>query len=63
MWITNGSVADLLIVYARTGPEGSKGITAFLTEKEFKGYLTSELAFEDCFVPDSHVLGQVNKGV
>ena len=77
MWITNGPVADLLIVYARTGAEGSKGITAFLIEKDFKGYHpaqyldklgirgspTSELVFENCFVPDSHVLGQVNKGV
>lgn len=77
MWITNGPVADLLVVYARTGEPGSKGITAFLIEKDFKGFKaaqyldklgirgspTSELVFEDCFVPEENVLGHVNKGV
>ena len=77
MWITNGPVADLLVVYARTGDPGSKGITAFLVEKDFKGFQaaqhldklgirgspTSELVFENCFIPEANVLGQVNKGV
>ncbi|BGP33896.1 hypothetical protein JCM10296v2_005703 [Rhodotorula toruloides] len=78
MWITNGPDADVLIVYAKTEPEaGSKGITAFIVEKGFKGFSTAqkldklgmrgsntgELVFEDCFVPASNVLGKLNKGV
>ncbi len=77
-WITNGHYADVLVVYAKTdAAAGSKGITAFLLEKGFAGYApgqkidklgmrgspTSELVFDDCFVPDSHVLGQVGEGV
>ncbi|WP_186386502.1 isovaleryl-CoA dehydrogenase [Stappia sp. TSB10P1A] len=78
MWITNGPDADTLIVYAKTDPSaGAKGITAFLIEKEFKGFsvaqkldklgmrgsLTGELVFEDCEVPEENVLGEVGKGV
>ncbi|MEM1045623.1 MAG: isovaleryl-CoA dehydrogenase [Pseudomonadota bacterium] len=77
-WITNGPQADTLIVYAKTDPQaGPKGITAFLIEKEFKGFSvaqkldklgmrgseTGELVFEDCEVPEENVLGEVNKGV
>ena len=77
-WITNGHYADVLVVYARTDADaGSRGITAFLIEKGFAGYApgqkidklgmrgspTSELVFDDCFVPGSHVLGQVGEGV
>jgi isovaleryl-CoA dehydrogenase len=77
-WITNGHEADMLVVYAKTDPAaGSKGITAFLIEKGFAGYApgqkigkmgmrgspTSELVFQDCVVPDSHVLGAVGAGV
>ncbi|MDE4133538.1 isovaleryl-CoA dehydrogenase [Phaeobacter sp. QD34_3] len=77
-WITNGPDADTLVVYAKTDPEaGSKGITAFLIEKEFKGFSTSvhfdklgmrgsntaELIFEDCEVPFENVLGEEGKGV
>ncbi len=75
-WITNGSVADTLVVYARTG-EGSRGITAFLIEKEMTGFSvgqkvdklgirgspTAELVFDDCFVPPENILGQENQGV
>ncbi|KAG8924080.1 hypothetical protein FRC01_011972 [Tulasnella sp. 417] len=76
-WITNGPVADTLVVYAKTDPEaGPKGITAFIVEKEFKGFSTHqkldkvgmrgsdtcELVFEDCEVPEENVLGPVNKG-
>jgi len=75
-WITNGSHADTLVVYARTG-EGSRGITAFLIEKDMEGFSpgqhidklgmrgspTSELVFDDCFVPPENVLGEENKGV
>ena len=78
MWITNGPDADTMIVYAKTDPSaGPKGITAFLIEKEFKGFsvaqkldklgmrgsLTGELVFEDCEVPEENVLGEVGKGV
>ena len=77
-WITNGHVAETLVVYARTDADaGSKGITAFLIEKDMdgfspgqkiekmgmKGSITSELVFEDCHVPEENVLGEVGKGV
>ncbi len=77
-WITNGHYADVLVVYAKTDPDaGSKGITAFLIERDFAGYQpgqkigklgmrgspTSELVFSDCHVPDSHVLGSIGGGV
>ncbi len=75
-WITNGACADTLVVYARTG-EGSRGITAFLIERGMAGFSigqkidklgmrgspTSELVFDGCEVPGSHVLGEVNGGV
>jgi isovaleryl-CoA dehydrogenase len=78
MWITNGSDADTLVVYAKTSPAaGSKGITAFIVEKGFPGFSTAqkldkigmrashtcELVFQDCEVPDANVLGQINSGV
>ena len=78
MWITNGPIAETLLVYAKTDTAaGPKGITAFLIEKGFKGFSTAqkldklgmrgsdtgELVFEDCEVPEENVLGQVNKGV
>jgi len=77
-WITNGPDADTLIVYAKTDPSaGPKGITAFLIEREFKGFSTArkldklgmrgsntcELVFEDCEVPFENVLGEEGKGV
>ena len=78
MWITNGPTAELLVVYAKTDPAaGSRGITAFLIEKRFKGFSTAqkldklgmrgsdtcELVFEDCEVPEENILGQVGEGV
>jgi len=78
MWITNGPDADTLIVYAKTDPDaGSKGITAFIIEKDFPGFSTAqkldklgmrgsntcELVFEDCEVPKENVLGEVGRGV
>lgn len=43
MWCTNGTVADTLIVYAKTSPEkGAHGITAFIVEKGFKGFSTAQ---------------------
>jgi isovaleryl-CoA dehydrogenase len=75
-WITNGSEADTLVVYAKTG-EGSRGITAFMIEKDMEGFSigqkveklgirgspTTELVFNDCFVPPENILGEENKGV
>ena len=76
-WITNGHYAETLVVYAKTDPEGgSKGITAFLIEKDMDGFSvgqkiekmgmkgspTSELVFENCHVPEENVLGEVGKG-
>ena len=78
MWITNGPDADTLVVYAKTDPDaGSRGITAFLVEKSFKGFSTgakldklgmrgsntAELIFDDCDVPLENVLGQEGRGV
>ncbi len=77
-WITNGSEADTLVVYAKTDMEaGSRGITAFLIEKDMEGFSigqkveklgirgspTTELVFNDCFVPPENILGDENKGV
>lgn len=77
-WITNSPQADTLIVYAKTDmAAGSKGITAFLVEKDFKGYSvaqkldklgmrgseTGEIVFDNCEVPEENVLGKVNEGV
>jgi isovaleryl-CoA dehydrogenase len=78
MWITNGPVADVLLVYAKTDPSaGPRGISAFLIEKGFKGFRpgtkldkmgmrgsdTSELVFEDCEVPQENLVGSLGKGV
>ena len=76
MWITNGPDADLIVVYAKTDAEaGSRGITAFLVEKDFgfttsqkldklgmRGSNTGELVFRDVEVPSENVLGEVNDG-
>jgi isovaleryl-CoA dehydrogenase len=78
MWITNGPHANTLLVYAKTDINaGSKGITAFLIEKNFKGFSTAqkldklgmrgsdtcELVFEDCEVPVENVMGNIGDGV
>ena len=77
MWITNGPLAETLVVYAKTDPSaGPRGITAFIIEKGMKGFSTAqkldklgmrgsdtgELVFEDCEVPDENVLGDVGRG-
>lgn len=76
-WITNAPHADTVVVYAKTDPEASsRGVTAFLIEKDFKGYScsrkldkigmrgsdTGELVFEDCEVPEENVMGSVGGG-
>ena len=78
MWITNGPDADILLVYAKTDPDaGSKGISAFLIEKNFKGFSTgkkldklgmrgsntAELIFDDCLVPFDNRVGEEGDGV
>jgi isovaleryl-CoA dehydrogenase len=78
MWITNGPDADTLVVYAKTDADaGPRGITAFLIEKDMKGFSTAqkldklgmrgsntcELVFQDCEVPDSQILGGYGRGV
>jgi isovaleryl-CoA dehydrogenase len=78
MWITNGPDADVVVVYAKTDPEeGSRGISAFIIEKGFKGFSTAqkldklgmrgsdtgELVFEDCEVPAENLIGAEGDGV
>ncbi len=78
MWITNGPCADVLIVYAKTDSNlESKGITAFLIEKNMPGFSvaqkldklgmrgseTGELVFENMEVPEQNILGKLNEGI
>ncbi|WP_273014752.1 MULTISPECIES: acyl-CoA dehydrogenase family protein, partial [unclassified Hyphomonas] len=77
-WITNAPYADTLVVYAKTDSEaGSRGITAFLIERDFQGFSvaqkldklgmrgseTGELVFDNCEVPEENVMGPLNGGV
>lgn len=78
MWITNGPDAHVLVVYAKTDKQAhSKGITAFIIEKDMPGFSTAqkldklgmrgsstcELVFHECRVPRENILGQLNQGV
>src|ERR1700674_2877257 len=78
MWITNGPVADTMVVYAKTDrTAGARGITAFIVESGFAGFAraqkldklgmrgsdTGELVFTDCEVPAENVLGAGGNGV
>lgn len=78
MWITNGPDAHTYIIYAKTDLDaGSKGITAFIVERESPGFSrhqkldklgmrgsnTCELVFQDCPVPKENILGKLNAGV
>ena len=78
IFITNGPVADVLLVYAKTDPEKrSQGISAFLIEKDFPGFKvaqklikmgfrgsqTAELVFDNCRVPAENLVGEENRGV
>lgn len=78
MWITNGPDADVLVVYAKTSPDkNSRGITAFIIEKDFAGFSTAqkldklgmrgsntcELVFDNCKVPVENILGELDRGV
>ncbi|MDY6874860.1 MAG: acyl-CoA dehydrogenase [Chloroflexota bacterium] len=77
IFITNGSIADFVVVTAKTDPErGTRGISAFIVEKGtpgfqpgrdekkmgLKGSVTSELFFENCRIPADNLLGQENEG-
>ncbi len=76
-FITNGSIADFVVITAKTDPEkGTRGISAFIVEKGtpgfepgrdekkmgLKGSVTSELFFEDCRIPAENLLGRENEG-
>jgi len=78
IYITNGPVADVLLVYAKTNREkGAHGISAFIVEKHFPGFRvaqklekmgyrgsqTAELVFEDCRVPAENLVGEEDRGV
>ena len=78
MWITNGPDANVYVIYAKTDPEaGSKGITAFIVERDTPGFSrspkldklgmrgsnTCELVFENCRVSATQILGEVGAGV
>ena len=78
MWITNGPDANVYVIYAKTDADaGSKGITAFIVEREWAGFSrspkldklgmrgsnTCELVFQDCLVPAGQVLGEIGGGV
>jgi isovaleryl-CoA dehydrogenase len=78
IYITNGPVADVLLVYAKTDREkGAKGISAFIVEKDFPGFRvaqkltkmgyrgspTGELVFDNCRVPARCLVGEENSGV
>ena len=77
IFITNGGIADIYIVFASTDPtQKTKGITAFIVESDFPGFSvgkkenklgirsspTTEIIFEDCIVPVENVLGNVGEG-
>lgn len=78
MFISNGPIADVILVYAKTDPEaGAKGISAFIVEKDMPGYSvaqklvkmgwrgcpTGELVFDECRVPAANLIGGENNGV
>ena len=77
VFITNGPIADALIIYAKTDPEkGSHGVSAFIVESTFQGFSrgkkfekmgwrgspTGEIFLDDCIVPKENLLGEENKG-
>jgi isovaleryl-CoA dehydrogenase len=78
LYITNGPVADVLLVYAKTDKDkGAQGISAFIVEKGFAGFRvaqklnkmgfrgsqTAELVFDECRVPADNLVGEENRGV
>jgi isovaleryl-CoA dehydrogenase len=78
MFITNGSVANTVVLYAKTDREkGARGITAFILDTKFPGFSvskelkkyghrgspTAELILQDCIIPAENVIGEENKGI
>ena len=78
IFITNGGQADIYIIFAMTDKsKGTKGISAFIVEKDFPGFSigtkekkmgirgssTTELIFENCIVPKENLLGQEGKAM
>jgi len=78
LFITNGPIADVILVYAKTSPErGAHGISAFIVEKNFPGFKvaqkltkmglrgspTGELVFDNCRVPVENLVGEEDHGV
>jgi isovaleryl-CoA dehydrogenase len=78
LFITNGPIADVVLVYAKTDPSaGAHGISAFVVEADTPGFAvaqklvkmgvrgsqTAELVFDDCRVPADNLVGQENRGV
>lgn len=75
-WITSGAYAGVMVVWARTAPQGHKGISCFIVEGGTRGLVigraedklglrasnTVALSFEDCEVPEGNLLGQVGDG-
>jgi acyl-CoA dehydrogenase len=78
MFITNGAIADLVFIAAKTDPEakGSRGISIFAVERGIEGFTasralakmgwhssnTAELVLDDVWVPDAHLIGEENRG-
>ncbi|AIY06389.1 acyl-CoA dehydrogenase domain-containing protein [Planococcus sp. PAMC 21323] len=77
IFITNGGIADIYVVFAVTDPESKhKGTTAFIVEKDFEGFSvgkkerklgirsspTTEIIFDNCRVPKENVLGELGQG-
>jgi acyl-CoA dehydrogenase len=78
LYITNGGIADMVFVAARTNLDvkASRGITIFAVERGTSGFTasralskmgwkcsnTAELVFDDCWVPDSHIVGELDRG-
>ncbi|MBC5808531.1 MAG: acyl-CoA dehydrogenase [Candidatus Eremiobacter antarcticus] len=75
-WVTNGGFAQAFVVFARTGAAGSKGISAFLVDRDTPGFTigrvtdklgirssnTVDLTFEDARIPAAHLLGEQDAG-
>ncbi|KQX22797.1 MULTISPECIES: acyl-CoA dehydrogenase family protein [unclassified Sphingomonas] len=74
-WISNGTIADLLTVFARSGEApGARGLSAFVLPTATKGFSVVEkidviaphplatIRFDDCFVPDDHLIGKAGDG-
>jgi alkylation response protein AidB-like acyl-CoA dehydrogenase len=76
LWITSGGVAKTYVVMVRTGGEGASGISCFIVEKDTPGFQfgkaekkmgwktspTRELIFNNCFIPEKNLLGEIGKG-